>query len=36
VVPDAVWDAELAPSVRTSGIEVEEEFVIDLLLSDLA
>jgi uncharacterized protein (TIGR02679 family) len=36
VVPDAVWDAELAPSVRTSGVEVEEEFVIDLLLSDLA
>ena len=36
VVPDAVWDAELAPSVRRSGVEVEEEFVIDLLLSDLA
>jgi uncharacterized protein (TIGR02679 family) len=36
VVPDAVWDAELAPSVRMSGVEVEEEFVIDLLLSDLA
>jgi uncharacterized protein (TIGR02679 family) len=36
VVTEAVWDAELASSVRTSGVEVEEEFVIDLLLSDLA
>lgn len=34
-VPDAVWDPELAPSVRASGVEVEEELVIDLLLSDL-
>lgn len=36
VVPDAVWDADLAASVRASGVEVEEEFVIDVLLSDLA
>ena len=34
-VPDAVWDAELAPAVRASGVEVEEELVLDLLLSDL-
>ena len=36
VVPDAVWDAELAPAIRAFGVEVEEEFVIDLLLTDLA
>ena len=36
VVPDAVWDADLAASVRASGVEVEEELVIDVLLSDLA
>ena len=36
VVPEAVWDADLAGSVRASGVEVEEEFVIDVLLSDLA
>lgn len=35
VVPDAVWDAELAPAVRACGVEVEEELVLDLLLSDL-
>lgn len=36
LVPDAAWDAELAASVRASEVEVEEEFVMDLLLSDLA
>lgn len=35
VVPEAVWDTDLAASVRECGVEVEEEFVIDLLLSDL-
>ena len=34
-VPDACWDAELAPAIRRAGVEVEEELVIDLLLSDL-
>jgi uncharacterized protein (TIGR02679 family) len=34
-VPDAVWDVDLAPAVRSAGVEVEEEFVVDLLLSDL-
>jgi uncharacterized protein (TIGR02679 family) len=34
-VPDARWDEALAPAVRSSGVEVEEESVIDLLLSDL-
>ena len=33
--PDACWDAELAPAIRRAGVEVEEEFVIDLLLSDI-
>lgn len=36
VVPEAVWDADLAASVRACGVEVEEEFVIDVLRSDLA
>ncbi|MGH9130011.1 MAG: TIGR02679 family protein [Acidimicrobiales bacterium] len=35
-VPDACWDAALAPSIRTSGAEVEEELVLDTLLEDLA
>ena len=35
VVPDACWDPELAPSIRRAGVEVEEEFVIDLLLRDI-
>lgn len=35
VVPEAVWDLDLAGSVRAAGVEVEEECVIDLLLSDL-
>lgn len=35
VVPEAVWDAELASSVQACGVEVEEEFVIDVLLADL-
>jgi uncharacterized protein (TIGR02679 family) len=34
-VPDACWDPELAPAIRQAGVEVEEEFVIDLLLSDI-
>jgi hypothetical protein len=34
-VPDANWDEDLSPAVRAAGVEVEEEFVIDLLLSDL-
>jgi uncharacterized protein (TIGR02679 family) len=34
-VPDACWDPELAPSIRRADVEVEEEFVIDLLLSDI-
>ncbi|MDP9074375.1 MAG: TIGR02679 family protein [Actinomycetota bacterium] len=34
-VPDACWDPELAPSIRLAGVEVEEESVIDLLLSDI-
>ena len=34
-VPDACWDPELAPSIRRAGVEVEEELVIDLLVSDL-
>ncbi len=34
-VPEAVWDAALAPSVRAAGVEVEEELVIDELLEDL-
>lgn len=36
LVPEAVWDAELASSVQACGVEIEEEFVIDVLLSDLA
>jgi uncharacterized protein (TIGR02679 family) len=35
-VPDAVWDSDLGASVRASGVEIEEELVVDLLLSDLA
>jgi uncharacterized protein (TIGR02679 family) len=35
VVPDASWDPDLAPSIRTAGVEVEEELVVDLLLEDL-
>lgn len=34
-VPDACWDPELAPAIRHAGVEVEEELVIDLLLSDI-
>lgn len=35
VVPEAVWDPDLATAVRASGVEVEEELVIDWLLADL-
>jgi uncharacterized protein (TIGR02679 family) len=34
-VPDAPWDDELGPALRTSGICVPEESVVDLLLADL-
>lgn len=35
VVPEAIWDPELASAVRAAGVEVEEELVIDLLVADL-
>lgn len=34
-VPLAVWDPDLAPAIRACGGEVEEELVLDLLLTDL-
>lgn len=34
-VPEACWDAGLAPAVMGAGVEVEEELVLDLLLADL-
>lgn len=34
-VPDATWDPDLAPTIQACGVEVEEEFVLDLLLRDL-
>lgn len=34
-VPAARWDAELAPAIERSGVEIEEELVLDLLLDDL-
>lgn len=34
-VPDACWDPELAAVVRATGVEVEEELVLDVLLGDL-
>lgn len=34
-VPDACWDAELAPQIRACGVEVEEELVVARLLDDL-
>lgn len=34
-VPEACWDRELAPAVRSAGAEVEEELVLDVLLDDL-
>jgi Protein of unknown function C-terminus (DUF2399) len=33
--PDTVWDPDLRPSSRASGVEVEEERVLDGLLADL-
>lgn len=33
---DAIWDPELANAIRESEVAVEEESVIDLLLSDLS
>jgi uncharacterized protein (TIGR02679 family) len=35
VVPAATWDPDLAPAVIASGVEVEEEAILDLLLPDL-
>ena len=35
MVPEAVWDPDLATAVRASGVEVEEELVMDWLLADL-
>ena len=35
-VPDARWDAALAPAIRAAGVEIEEEMVLDFLLADLA
>ncbi len=34
-VPEARWDPDLSPAVRASGVEIEEEQVMDLLLEDL-
>lgn len=34
-VPAAVWDAALAPAIQRSGVEIEEEHVVDDLLDDL-
>ncbi len=33
--PDTVRDPDLGPSIRASGVEVEEERVLDSLLADL-
>lgn len=35
VVPAASWDPDLAPAITASGVEVEEEAILDLLLPDL-
>ena len=35
VVPAATWDDELAAAITDSGVEVEEEAILDLLLPDL-
>ena len=34
-VPPARWDADLAPAIERSGVEVEEEQVLEQLLADL-
>lgn len=34
-VPEASWDPDLAPAIRTCGVEVTEEHVLDCLLADL-
>ncbi|MDP8987935.1 MAG: DUF2399 domain-containing protein, partial [Actinomycetota bacterium] len=34
-VPAARWDQGLAPAIERSGVEVEEEHVLDELLADL-
>jgi hypothetical protein len=35
-VPDACWDSDLTSAINASGVEVEEEFVLDLLLGDMS
>lgn len=35
VVPAAAWDPDLAPAIAASGVEVEEEAILELLLPDL-
>lgn len=35
VVPAATWDPDLAPAITASGVEVEEEAILGLLLPDL-
>jgi hypothetical protein len=35
VVPAATWDPDLAPAISASGVEIEEEAILDLLLPDL-
>jgi len=34
-VPAACWDPDLGPAVQASGVEIEEELLLDLLLDDL-
>ncbi len=34
-VPEAVWDADLAGAINDSGVEIEEELVLDDLIEDL-
>lgn len=34
-IPDAVWDEDLAPALRRSGLEIQEEQVLSTLLGDL-
>jgi uncharacterized protein (TIGR02679 family) len=34
-VPSSTWDPDLAPAIMESGVEIEEETILDLLLPDL-
>lgn len=34
-VPPACWDDRLAPAIQASGVEVEEELLLDLLVEDV-